>query len=198
MTREMASARFDTVARTLESTHPLDNTGWRIVVAPLRVGFSPRTRAMMLMLMGAVSFVLLIACANVANLTLARASGRRREIATRLALGAPRRRIVRQLLTESLLVALASVPVGIALAWRGCNLLLTSGGAGPELFAAVSIDKPVLIFTIGLAVLTSILTGLLPALHSVRRVHANVLKSGGRRDAMSDPVHAAQPRAHRR
>ena len=60
---------------------------------------------------------------------------------------------------------------------------------GSELFAAVSIDKPVLIFTIGLAVLTSILTGLLPALHSVRRVHANVLKLGGRRDAMSDPVH---------
>jgi putative ABC transport system permease protein len=186
ITREVAGARLTAVAGTLEAMHPLENDGWSVSVQPLRLGFSARTRAMLLMMMGAVTFVLLIACANVSSLTLARATARRREIATRLALGAPRRRIVRQWLVESLIVALASIPFGIAFAYWGRQLLLTT--ATPEQVFAFSLDRQVLLFTIALALLTSLLSGLLPAMHAVRRVHHDVLSS--RRDATAGPPHS--------
>jgi len=189
VTGDLARARLGALARSLEISHPLENDGWGIAIEPLRFGFSPRTRAMMLMTMGAVSFVLLIACANVANLTLARANGRRREIATRLALGAPRTRIVRQLLTESLLVALASIPFGILLANWGRNLLLARAGS-PELAAEVSIDSQVLLFSIAVAALATILSGHLPALHAIRRDPYNVLNSSGHHGSTSGPPHA--------
>ena len=149
ISREMAGARLAPVARELERLHPRENEGWGIAVERLRVGVSARTRSLVLMIMGAVSFVLLIAGANVANLTLARAASRRREIATRMALGAPRTRIVRQLLTESLLVAAGSVPVGLAIGSWGRDLL------SQDLAEQFPIDVNVLSFTIGLAMLTT-------------------------------------------
>ena len=188
VTPDLAGSRLSAVAQTLERMHPLENGGWGVVVQSLRVGFSPTTRAMILMMMGAMTFVLLIACANVANLALARATGRRREVATRLALGATRNRIVRQMLTESVLVAVASIPVGIAFAYWGRNLLL--GGQGrPDLHAEIGIDSGVLAYTIGLAVLTSLLSGLLPALHAVRRLQHTMLTTGGGREDLSGPRH---------
>ena len=182
MSREMAAARLAPIARELERLHPRENDGWAISVQRLRVGVSARTRSMVLMIMGAVSFVLLIAGANVANLTLARAASRRREIATRMALGAPRTRIVRQLLTESLLVAAASVPIGLAIGSWGRDLL------SQDLAEQFPIDVNVLAFTIGLAVLTTVLSGLMPAVQAARRVQHDVLKAGGR-DSTSGPLH---------
>ena len=179
---EMAGARLAPVARELERLHPRENEGWGIAVERLRVGVSARTRSLVLMIMGAVSFVLLIAGANVANLTLARAASRRREIATRMALGAPRARIVRQLLTESLLVAAGSVPVGLAIGSWGRDLL------SQDLAEQFPIDVNVLSFTIGLAMLTTVLSGLMPAVQAARRVQHDVLKAGGR-DSTSGPPH---------
>ena len=179
-------ARLSTAARTLEQMQPVENGGWTISVQPLNIGFSPATRGMILTMMGAVTFVLLIACANVATLTLSRTTRRRRDIATRLALGAPRSRILGQLLTESLLVALASLPFGIALAYAGRSLLL-AGRASPELAASIAIDHQVLIFTAGLGLMASLLSGLLPALHAVRRVRYDVLKEGAHHDTSGPP-----------
>lgn len=189
VTRDMAGARLSTVAETLGHTYPSANDGWGAVVQPLRIGFSPSTRAMILMMMGALTFVLLIACANAATLTLARATGRRREMATRLALGAPRHRIVRQLLTESLLVGIASIPAGVAFAYWGRNLVL-GGQVRPDLHAEIAIDSRVLAYTIGLAMLTSLLSGLLPALRAVRHLQPTVLTTGGGREDASGPRHA--------
>jgi putative ABC transport system permease protein len=187
VTRDSAGARLSTVGQTLERMYP-ENDGWGVTMRTLRFGFSPTTRAMLLMMMGAVTFVLLIACANVANLTLARVMGRRREIATRLALGAGRSRIVRQLLTESVLVAVASIPLGIAFAYWGRNLVL-GGQPSPEMHAEISIDGQVLIYTIGVAMLASLLSGLAPALHGVRRLRHTMLTTGGGRENTSGPPH---------
>ncbi len=184
----VAGARLDTLARALESAYPAENGGWSIAVQPFRVTVSPNTRAMLLMVTGAVTFVLLIACANVANLTLARAAGRRTEIATRLALGASRGRIIRQVLSESLLLAVLSVPPGIALAYWGRDLLLGSA-ASPELATAIPIDTRVLLFTVGLALLSSVLSGFFPALHAVRRLEYDALRGTGRRQAGSGAPH---------
>jgi putative ABC transport system permease protein len=188
VTQDTVGARLSTIGQALERMYPFENKGWAVAIEPLRVGFSSTTRAMILMMMGAVTFVLVIACATVANLTLARATGRRREIATRLALGAPRSRIVRQLLVESLLLAVAGIPLGIAIAYWGRNLLL-GGRASPEMYAVISIDSRVLIYTIGLAILASLLSGLLPGLHVVRRLQHTMLKTGGGRDDTSGPPH---------
>jgi putative ABC transport system permease protein len=183
-----AGARLVALARGLESTYPAANEGVTIAVQPLRATVSANTRAMLLMVMGTVTFVLLIACANVANLTLARAAGRRTEIATRLALGASRARIIRQVLSESLLLALLSVPPGIVLAYWGRDLLLGSAGS-PELAAAIPIDTRVLLFTIVLALLSSVLSGFFPALHAVRRLEYDALRGTGRRQAGSGAPH---------
>ena len=158
-------------------------------VEPLRIGFSAGTQGLIATMMGAVSFVLLIACVNVANLTLARTASRRHELATRLALGASRSRLVRQLVIESLIVAMASVPPGILLARWGRTLLI-GRTAGPEVYEATSIDISVLLFSVGLAVLASLLSGLLPAWHAVRRLHVEFLRAGGRSEATAGPGHS--------
>jgi putative ABC transport system permease protein len=133
---------------------------------------------MLLLTMGAVGFVLLIACANVANLMLARATARRREIAIRCALGASRGRIVRQLLTESIIVGLAAVPFGVLLASWGLDLLQRAGSDGVS-NVEVPIDGPVLTFTIAIAIITSLVFGLAPALHAVRGATRDALTGSG-------------------
>jgi predicted permease len=142
-------------------------------------------RTSLLVLAGAVAFVLLIACANVANLLLVRATGRRREIAMRAALGGSRGRIVRQLLTESLLLSLAGGVLGLIVGYTGIRTLLAINTAGlPRLGvdgAAVGIDWRVLAFTLGISIVTGILFGLFPAFQSARTDLSSTLKEGGGR-----------------
>jgi putative ABC transport system permease protein len=141
------------------------------------------TRLPLLVLLGAVSFVLLIACANVANLLLARASARRREFATRAALGAGRGQIIRQLLTESLVLSLSGGALGLALGFIGVRLLLSiSPGDIPRLGengSAVALDPNILLFTLGLSLLTGILFGLVPAIQASRPNLAAALNENG-------------------
>ena len=142
-------------------------------------------RPTLLVLAGAVGFVLLIACANVANLLLVRATGRRREIAIRAAIGGSRARLVRQLLTESLVLAGTGGALGLALGWLGIRALLSVNTAGLPRVGAdgadVGLDWRVVLFTVGLSVVTGVIFGLIPALQSARTDLASTLKeSGGR------------------
>ena len=191
LTHAAAGTAFESAARHLAERYSI-NEGWGVKLEPLRLAFSASTQATFVMLMGAVSMVLLIACANLANLTLARTTTRRHELATRLALGASRTRIALQFVVESLIVALASVPPGILLAFWGRSLVLGSS-AGPEIYEGTSIDVNVLIYTIALALLATVLAGLLPAAFGVRRLNVDVLRIG-RTDPAGGVRHAVVSR----
>jgi putative ABC transport system permease protein len=137
-------------------------------------------RNALLILFGSVGFVLLIACANVANLQLARADVRRREVAVRAALGADRAHIIRQLLTESVMLAVAGAAAGLAVAWAGLQIVITLRPANLPRIDETTLDGSVLGFTAVLAVVTGLLFGLLPALQLSRPDVTGVLKDGGR------------------
>ena len=149
-------------------------------VLPLRSGMVVDVRMRLLMLLGAVTLVVLIACVNVANLTLARSATREKEIAVRTALGAGRRRILSQLLTESVLLAGFGGLFGLVLAIKGFSSLKAILPADTPRLADVHIDWRVLVFTGGLAILTGLLSGLAPALQSARTAPTETLRSGGR------------------
>jgi predicted permease len=154
-------------------------------VVPLQNGMVAEVRARLLILLGAVALVLLIACSNVANLTLSRAATREKEISIRSALGAGRQRITRQLLTESVLQALFGGLLGLAFAKEGLILLKAVLPADTPRLDEVHMDWHVLLFTGTLAILTGIVFGLAPALHSARAAFVKALKSGGRGTAVS-------------
>jgi putative ABC transport system permease protein len=156
-----------------------------VSVVPLQNGMVADVRARLLILLGAVALVLLIACANLANLTLSRAATREKEIGIRVALGAGRGRIVRQLLTESVLLASLGGSLGLLLATKGLALLKALLPADTPRLMDVRMDWRVLAFTAGLAILAGLLFGLAPALHASRAALAQSLKSGARGAAIS-------------
>ena len=176
-----AQSQMHQIAIDLERAHPQWNKDHRIGVTPLvdhLVGAS--IRSWMLMLLGAVAIVLLIACANVANLLLARASTREREAGIRAALGAGRWRLIRQFMVESLVLAGAGTVLATVLAWWAVQVLRTSMPEGVPRVAQISVDFRVLAAAAGLSVITGLLFGVVPALQSSRPDLARALKEGTR------------------
>jgi putative ABC transport system permease protein len=158
-----AAAEMHTIAARLEAEYPRDNTGHGANVLGLQDDLTGSFRPSLLLLFGAVGLVLLISCANVANLLLVRANGRRREMAIRLALGATPWRIVQQLLTESMLLALLGAGLGLLFARFGIQLLTAWGPAHLPRVLDSHLGSPVLLFTLGVATTTGVLFGLAPA-----------------------------------
>jgi putative ABC transport system permease protein len=182
VTMEQAGTDLTALASRLEATYPKENQSWSALVRPLRSWMvPPQVEVMMLAMMGAVTLVLMIACANVANLFLARASVRHREISIRSALGAGKWRIVRQLLTEAMVIGLISAPLGMLIAWVGIRLV--DRGIPPDsvpYFIHWSLDARSLAYTVGISILTGIVFGLAPALQAARSNLQESLKEGGR------------------
>ena len=174
------AARADLIAMAQRISEQYGMKGNSATLTPLREAFVGDIRTTLLILLGAVGFVLAIACANVANLLLARAATRNKEMAIRTALGAGRFRIIRQLLTESMLLALVGGVMGLLLALWGMDLLRTAGTDSLPTTAVIKLDGRVLIFTLGVSLLTGIVFGLAPALGSVKTDLHDTLKEGGR------------------
>jgi putative ABC transport system permease protein len=179
-TVEQAKAELDLLARQIEQNSPVSNTNVIFNAVSMHEEITRDYRPALLVMLGAVGLVLLIACANVANLLLARAVARQKEIAIRMALGASRSRIATQLLIESVLLALAGAALGLLLATWGTDLLVAYGPADVPRLRDVGVDRYVLLFTFGLATLTGIVFGLAPALHASRPDPGNMLKETGR------------------
>jgi putative ABC transport system permease protein len=180
VTLAQAQADTDTIARQLEAAYPDTNTGWNLRLVSLRERIVGNIRSTLYILLGAVGFVLLIACANVANLLMAHAASRRKEIALRTALGAGRLRIARQMITESVLLALFGGALGTLLAIWGVQALVALSGDNIPTTARVNIDLTVLTFTLVTSVLTGLLFGLAPTLRTLKLNLSETLKEGGR------------------
>jgi predicted permease len=181
-----AQADLNVLAANLQSQYPDSypaNRGYSAVVAPLQEELTRRARPTFLVLLGTSALVLLIACANVANLTLARLMRREREMAIRSALGAGRGRLIRQLLTESTMVSLAGGALGLLLASGGLRLLVTFAARFTTRSEEICIDGLVLLFTVLVSVVTGLVFGLVPVFSSDRNLNNSLKEGGGRTSA---------------
>jgi putative ABC transport system permease protein len=185
-TLPQAQAEMSTISSRLEQLFPGDDKGWGAIVIPLHEQLVSEVRPALLVLLGSVAFVLLIACANVANLVLAKTFGRRKEIAIRVALGASARRVVQQVLAETVLLSLAGGVLGLALAHFGIILTLKFFSENLPKSTEVTVDSGVLIFTLFLSLLTGLISGLVPAVRLTRTNVNEALKQGlGKTDSDS-------------
>jgi putative ABC transport system permease protein len=179
-TVEQAQAELDAISAGFDAAYPATNRGWRVRVVPLTDYIVGDARQTLLLLLGAVGLVMIGACANVANLFLAHAAGRQREIAVRSAIGAARGRIFRQVLTESLLLSALAGALGMLIGRWGLQILIAIGASGIPRLEQASLDRTVLLFSIGISVATGILFGLLPALQLSRSNLVQALRGGTR------------------
>jgi putative ABC transport system permease protein len=184
-----ANANLATLAAQLEKENPDSNAKVGAFAVPLREELAGDVRPAILMLVGAVCFVLLIACANVANLLLSRATGRRRELAMRLALGATRGRVLQQMLTESILLSLFAGATGLLLSIWGTKFLATLIPAGLAPMTGTGVDGRVLLFTLMVSVLTGILFGIIPASRVSQFQLTFSLKQGGGQSGVGSGGH---------
>ncbi|PYS68026.1 MAG: hypothetical protein DMF69_21415, partial [Acidobacteria bacterium] len=175
---EYAGSELRTIESRLSDESPQFNKNYSAEVLPLREQFFGNVRRPLWLMLGAVGFVLLIACANVANLLLSLATSREKEIALRAALGARRLRIVRQLLTESLLLSIVASVVGLGFAWLGIKALIAISPRDLLSLPNVSLNLTVLFWTLGISLLTGVVFGLAPALHVSRLNLNDSLKEG--------------------
>lgn len=181
-----AQADLDTISARLAQEYPADDGGWGAKVRSVQEDLVGDVRKPLLILLGAVAFVLLIACANIANLLLARTLDRRKEIAIRTALGANRLRIIRQFLTEATVLSVAGGALGLVVARFGTELVIKFLGASLPRVSEIKLDAAVLSFTFAVAVVTGVLAGLWPAWRMSKSDPNDALKQGlGRTDAGS-------------
>ena len=180
-----AQTEMDTINQRLAQNYVVTNTGWSVRLTELRERLVGELRTSLIILLGAVAVVLLIACANVANLLLARAAYRQKEIAVRTALGASRVRVVRQLLTESVLLSLVSGLIGLGLSVWLLKLLIAISPPNTPRLDEIGIDWRVFLFALGVTILAGLVFGLVPALHTSRPDLNETLKESGRQGAAS-------------
>ncbi len=180
---KQAQAEMNTISKRLEKEYPADNAGWGAVVKPLREELTAEVRPILLVLLGAVAFVLFIACSNVANLLLAKNLSRRKEVAIRTALGATRGRVLQQILTETVLLALAGGLLGVVVAHFGVALIVSFLAQRLPRATEITVDVWVLAFTVFVSIISGLLAGLIPAFNLSKTDPNEGLKQGGRVDS---------------
>ena len=178
VTLQQARAELDTISSRLAEQYPKEDKGWGATAVSLREDLVGDVRPALLILLGAVAFVLLIACANVANLVLAKTFSRRKEVAIRSALGASRRRLLQQVLSETVLLAVAGGALGLLLAHYGMVLMVKFLPQQLPRSSEIGLDGWVLAFTLGISLLTGLAAGLLPAVRLIKEDVSEALKQG--------------------